>query len=379
MKISYKERKAFADWLKGKQNELGFKSGDLAEYTGVCLVTAGKYISGESYPSSEKTKEKIYEFIESLSVIDNFRRMENEEFSELLDRLIKLFKISQTEIAEATGIKQPYISDYVNGNYERHITTKNQYDILSFFLYRAHLGTGVFLPEYVEAGQDLMKRLGVTVRCNYPTRVVEYFVEKIDGKYYLYDDGESEQYMDRVEMKNHESLQYFSALPLEVKKIIKETNEAFFIYTDISDMSIGLQIWSFLDDIKFLNNFDDKVVPEILGNILAKKLCPGEENKKFRTICAFFKLMSVADRMPELLAKSTRRCAEDDKLDLWYRAKLSSQFAAEAFSEIELRARLEMSAMDWYYVMLAYVNSGDEEKILRINDTADYIHKLYEI
>lgn len=377
MKVSYKEREEYSRMLKEKRRELGFKNSELAEYIGVSLITAGKYISGESYPASEKTREKINEFLESLSTIDNFHRLGTKEFSELLARLISVFNISQTEIAEETGIKQPYINDYLSGGKGRRISAKTQYDILSFFLYKSHLGTGVFLPEYLETGQELMEILGVKGLRKNPPAVFEYSVERIGDESYLHD--ESESLASRIKMKNRESLEYFSKLPLEIKKIIKETEEAFFLYTDVRDMSIGLDIHDYLSDIKFLNDFDDRIVPETLGNIHAKKLSPDTDNKKFKAICGFFKLMSVADTFPSLIAKKTRRCAEDDKLDLWYRATLSSQFSVEPFTDILLKLRLEMTAMDWYYVMLAYINSGEEEKILNVNNIAYYIRKLYEI
>lgn len=341
-------REEYSRHLKEEQRELGFSNKELADAAGVCLVTAGKYLSGDSYPSEEK-RNKITAFIESLYVTGNFHRLERQEFAELLIELIDTLKITQSDISEALKIPQPYISDYANGNTERRIDTRTQYDILNFCLYRMHLGSERFLPEYKKIGERLNNILGTNIKS--VEIIDEICASSVESSDPEFKDMIISQYLN-TKSYNEETIDYFCTLPVEIKQVIKENENAFFFMEYWEDTNGYYNSRSFVSRFNELEPYEREEILNYLEKFIIGTLRPGSQHVDMMT--SFMRLISYADKMPQLLDRKERKNSKSKEFDDWFSSKIRGGFLQDSFTITNLEFKLRMSSLDWYFIMRLY-------------------------
>ena len=114
--------------------ELGISKSDIASLLNKTEKTVSRYFANECAIKASD-REKIDSFINERSVYGNYQHRSAENFKGWFNKLYEEFKddISQKELAEQVGLGgQSQISKVSTG--EKHLTTKEQYDILSVFL-----------------------------------------------------------------------------------------------------------------------------------------------------------------------------------------------------------------------------------------------------
>ena len=345
MKVGIKEREEYSRWLKQMQRDLGFKNGELAEYAGVSLATAGKYLTGDSYPSSQHIKDRINEFIENFSVIEGFHRLENQEFCSKLSELVGAFNVSQDEIAEATGIPQPYISDYLSKNPKRRLTTATQYKIIKFFIDISQITRWKFKPQYEIQGKRISRLLN-THHNERPSR----YMQNADNQ--------------AIEIKW--AINNFSKLPLKIKRVIKENFIIFFWLDNAAPMGVS-------DSETLVRNFR-RLNPD-LQQMLIEKLkrfdncILSPDNPHFKKIHSFFNLISASKEFPVLLKEKRRkkRTTEDDKLDEWFRKLIFTTAQYRTINWENIERKLTIDSEGWYFLMLLYIYDENGYSVSRVD------------
>ena len=129
-----KESISYISRLSETIKELGISKSDIASLLNKTEKTVSRYFANECAIKASD-REKIDSFINERSVYGNYQHRSAENFKGWFNKLYEEFKddISQKELAEQVGLGgQSQISKVSTG--EKHLTTKEQYDILSVFL-----------------------------------------------------------------------------------------------------------------------------------------------------------------------------------------------------------------------------------------------------
>ena len=352
MKADIKEREEYAKRLKAEQKNLGFSNSELAAAAEVCLATAGKYLSGNSYPSADKRK-LISDFIESRRFVKSFRAMEKEDFLEFLNELINTFKPKQTDIAKFTEIPQSHISDYFNGNPNRQITPKTQYDILSFFLLRAHIGADRrFLPEYEEIGTRLSEKLGINLLPD-NSEIIYTSPDPNDANPFL------KEYILRMksncQKRNAATIEMFENLPTAVKHIIQKHQDAFFYLERYEDSNGYYSCNSIIHLFNKMKRSEREKWLASFENYPQSYLRLDYRNRHSETILSFYGMMSECRRLPQLLNEKHRKQSDDKKLNDWFRGKVMNEFQHKGFNPLYFEFKLQMNYKDWYILFLIFL------------------------
>lgn len=129
-----KESVSYISRLSETIKELAISKSDIASLLNKTEKTVSRYFANECAIKASD-REKIDRFINERSVYGNYQHRSAEVFKDWFKKLYEEFKddISQKELAEQVGLGgQSQISKVSSG--EKHLTTKEQYDILSVFL-----------------------------------------------------------------------------------------------------------------------------------------------------------------------------------------------------------------------------------------------------
>lgn len=129
----------FAENLKAAVSELAVTQAELARAIGKDQKTAGRYISGETYP--EGSIAEIAEYLASRSVDDDFfTHIPSEKFEKLFSDIYNFLQdngMSETEFAEMAQISQKTLNNYKNYHFKNkktlRLSTETQHKIVGAF------------------------------------------------------------------------------------------------------------------------------------------------------------------------------------------------------------------------------------------------------
>lgn len=131
--VTQKEKKRnYSAWLGGRISELHINQEELAEFAGISQKTISRYACGETYPNDIDVYEKISIFVQRKALLGNYYHIDTKKFAPLLKNLLKQYKVTQQQLADAVGISQKFVSDLCSSDPVT-ADTKLQYSILDYF------------------------------------------------------------------------------------------------------------------------------------------------------------------------------------------------------------------------------------------------------
>lgn len=338
-------KEEFSEWLKNKKYEVGFSKAELARHVDLNPKTISNYLEGLTRPSNVMAS-IIYNYIESISVFNSFRRMKRADFAKLLSDAIDALNVTQDEISNATRIHQSYISDFKHNVPTRNATTEMQYNIIKY-LYS-------ITPDLPSRYDNIRARLVEAL--NIQDNVIDfsgiYPDPPIEVEYAVQTEI---AHIERINHENNVYLTEFSKLHIEIKRLIINNRYVFFMNSSEFNPSDDYDEFNgVLLDYFFLGEFDRKKVLRTLERGFHYTYDPNNPYF-FKMITQFHNLISEADKIPNYINKKHKTTKAEEKLNKAFAKAVINQDSDFRLTWNNFLIRLNINSYGWYIIMLFVV------------------------